>query len=180
MVDCTEFLDGYSEFRDGLLSGERLLCFQAHIDACESCARYDRVIDQGIRVFRELPAVEPSCDFIPRLQHQIYHLEAERRRPGRLSSGTSVAFTLTIAAVIGVSAWMPAMRPRPGVFRLAPVAAHAPHRVEAVQLRFHPTSVIAPLPAQPPSSPTVGNLLFYRYSPLGSNVLQPAGLTVPQ
>src|SRR5690606_36943671 len=136
MVDCSTFLDDYSEFRDGLLGRELERSFRDHLEACPACARYDRVIEQGTRLFRDLPPVEPSHDFVPRPQHRLFHLEEEMRRPGRAGSGASVAFTLAIAAVIGASAWMPAMRPRPAEFHLPPVLAHAPHRVPVGPLLF--------------------------------------------
>ena len=182
MVDCSQFLDAYSEFRDGLLSRELMDSHRAHLAACSSCARYDRVVEQGARVFRDLPKVEPSHDFVPRLQHRLYHLEEEMRRPGPHGSGAPLAFTLAIAAIIGASAWMPAMRPRPAEFHLPPVAAHAPHRLLGVQqVMFAPGPLPAPAPLLAPAAgPSAANLLFYRYSPVGSYVAQPASLRVPQ
>lgn len=179
MVDCPQFLDEYSEFRDGLLSRDRMRAFQAHLDACESCARYDRVVEQGIRVFRDLPEVEPSQDFIPRLQHRLYHVDEELRRPSSHASGVPLGFTLAIASIIGVSAWMPVVRPRPSLVQLPPVVAHAPHREEAVQVLFHPGPLLsAPQPTQPMSVPAA-NLLFYRYSPVGSYVAQATPVSLP-
>lgn len=180
MVECSQFLDDYSAFRDGLLAREVERSYREHLAACPSCARYDRVIEQGARLFRDLPPVEPSQDFVPRLQHRLFHLEEEMRRPGRLGSGTPVAFTLALAAVIGASAWAPAMRPRPAEFHLPPVLAHAPHRIEGVRVLFQPAPMLAPLPGDAPVGSAASNLLFYRYSPLGSYVAQPASLKLPQ
>lgn len=180
MVDCSQFLDQYSEFRDGLLSGELMRSSREHLAACASCARYDRVIEQGARVFRDLPPVEPSQDFVPRLQHRLYHLEEEMRRPARHASGTPIAFTFVLVAIIGASAWVPAMRPRPAEFHLPPVLAHAPHRVDGIQLLFRPAPLVSPLPMEAPAGPAASNLLFYRYSPVGSYVAQPASLSRPQ
>lgn len=172
MVDCPQFLDEYSEFRDGLLSGDRMASFRAHRDACDSCARYDRVIEQGIRVFRDLPEVQPSTDFVPRLQHRLFHADEEMRLPPRHASGTSLAFLLVIVSVIGVSAWMPAVRAKPALVRLPPVMAHAPHPDEAVQVLFQPGPLLGP-PAFPQGqSVPASNLLFFRYSPVGSYVAQ--------
>lgn len=180
MVDCSQFLDQYSEFRDGLLPVERMCALQEHLDDCASCARYDRVVEEGIRVFRDLPEVEPSQDFIPRLQHRLYHLEDEMRHPAHHASGTSVAFMLTIAAVIGVSAWMPAVRPRPAVVHLAPVVAHAPLRVEAERVLFRAGPLLTPPPSYASGTASASNLLFYPYSPVGAYVAKPASLRLSQ
>ncbi len=179
MVDCTQFLDAYSEFRDGLLTRELMQGHEAHLVACSSCARYDRVVEQGIRVFRDLPPVEPSQDFVPRLQHRLYHLEEEMRSPSGHASGTPVAFTLAIAAIIGVSAWMPTIRARPAEFRLPPVAAHAPHRLQGVHVLFESGPLSGVLPMQPPAGMPAANLLFYRYSPVGSYLAQPTSFSLP-
>jgi hypothetical protein len=169
MVDCSQFLDGYSDFRDGLLQGAVLKEYEEHLSVCSSCSRYDRVVGRGAQIFRELPPLDPSYDFLPRLQHRIYHLEEETRRSGRRASGTSVALTLAITVMLGMAAWAPTVRPRPAVVELPPVAAHAPHRAAPVPVLFRAGPLLAPV-AQPVavSAPPVSTL-FFQYSPLGSS-----------
>ena len=55
MMDCGTFLDGYSDFRDGQLMLPDRVAFEAHLRECASCARYDRVVDGGVKVLRDLP-----------------------------------------------------------------------------------------------------------------------------
>jgi hypothetical protein len=126
MVDCSQFLDGYSEYRDGELPDEVRRQFDAHRAECPSCSRYDRVIDEGVKLYLKCPEVTPSDDFLPRLQHRLYHLEEEMKGPGRRGSGTQAAVTLALAATIAAIAWIPATRSSPQMVELPAVAARAP------------------------------------------------------
>lgn len=139
MVDCSDFLDRYSEFRDGLLEHDVETAFEAHLDSCSSCARYDRVIGQGVGVFRKLPELTPSYDFEARLQYRLFRLEDERAA-ARNGSGASLATTMGICAAIALAAWLPTVRPQHSPVRLPPVVAHAPHHyhVEPVIFRAGP------------------------------------------
>jgi hypothetical protein len=164
MVNCSEFLHDYSSFRDGLLGSERAGEFRVHMRGCASCARYDRVIGAGVELVREVDVVEPSSDFMDRLQHRIYHVEDEMRL-SRRASGTSVALTLAIAAAIGFTAWAPTMRPKIPQVHLPAVAANAPVRSESVPSVFR----AGPLLTDNPRASAVQGTqtLFFRYSPLG-------------
>ncbi|HEX2094272.1 MAG TPA: zf-HC2 domain-containing protein [Longimicrobiaceae bacterium] len=126
MVDCARFLEEYSEFRDSILPAGESREFEAHLIACPSCARYDRVVQRGVCLFRELPELQPSEDFSARLQHRIYNLDEEMRRPGRSFSGIPVSAAVSIAAVLAMAAWLPVLRPDSGVPRLPAVSAQAP------------------------------------------------------
>jgi len=126
MVECSQFLEGYSSYRDGELDDETRLRFEAHLSGCASCARYDRVITKGVHLYTQLPEITPSDDFLPRLQHRLFHVEEEMRGPGRTGSGAQAALTLAIAATIAAVAWVPATRTSPSMLELPPVAARAP------------------------------------------------------
>jgi anti-sigma factor RsiW len=64
MMDCDTFLDGHSDFRDGLLTLPDRVAFEAHLRECDHCARYDRVVDRGVQVLRDRPELEVSDDFM--------------------------------------------------------------------------------------------------------------------
>ena len=60
------------------------------------------------------------------------------------------------------------------------MVAHAPHRADGSRCSSGRGPVFDPLTAQPESSVRrPSNLLFYRYSPVGSYVAQPARLPLP-
>lgn len=104
-MECDEFIDGYSSYRDGLLGPEREERFRAHRAACESCARYDRVVSKGTQVLRDLPPPRPSPDFLSRLRHRLYHvrdgipLDVVRR-------GGAAAAAVTAVGLLAF-AWLP-------------------------------------------------------------------------
>lgn len=128
MMDCAEFLDGYSDFRDGLLSAGAEREYRGHLEACASCARYDRVVDRGASLYSGLPQLEPSEDFMDRLQHRLHHVEEEMRAPAAGFSGTPASAVLAIAAALAFVAWLPVLREEPAPSLLPPVAARAPQR----------------------------------------------------
>jgi anti-sigma factor RsiW len=172
MVDCSQFLDGYSDFRDGQLESEVREAYAAHMADCPGCARYHRVVDRGVQLFRELPEIRPSEDFLPRLQHRIFHLDEEQRRSGSYSSGVSAGLALAIAALLAIAAWVPSVRPRAATLTLPAVAARAPQATQEVPVLFRSGPLLAPSPRavdhhwNGAGQPT--NALFFRYSPLGS------------
>lgn len=163
MLDCSDFLEDYSGFRDGSLDEFRRAALASHRDVCSSCARYDEVISSGVEMVRALPEIEPSDDFLPRLQHRIYHLEDERSLRERRASGASAMLIGGIALAIGATAWAPLMRSGAPVIELPPIVAHAPHKVEALQYLFR----AGPLLTEPSTAGTPPRTLFHEYSPLG-------------
>lgn len=171
MVDCSQFLDRYSDFRDGHLESRLQGAYEAHLAACPSCSRYHRVVCQGVELFRDLPRAKPSGDFLPRLQHRIYHVDDELRQSARHSSGASAGFTLTIAALLALAAWIPLLRSEPPVIELPPIAAHAPEpEVEMpVLFRSGPLLLSEGVAGARWSSEAMSpNSLFFRYSPMGA------------
>lgn len=142
MMDCGTFLDGYSDFRDGLLPLPDRVEFDAHLKECDHCARYNRVVDKGVRVYRDLPAIEVSEDFMDRLQHRLYHVDDElanaRRRRSPVSRGAAAA--LAAAACVAAVALLPQMIPlaKPTVTMLPPVAASAPQAEAGYRLANAP------------------------------------------
>lgn len=124
-MDCGSFLEGYSDYRDDLLPLPERVRFDAHLRACDSCARYDRVLEGGVRVLAQAEELTVSDDFMDRLQHRLYHVDdelaAERRRRARpLPRRTAQAAAGLAAAVAAV-----ALLPR-AYDRAAPDAAPPP------------------------------------------------------
>jgi anti-sigma factor RsiW len=132
MMDCGTFLDGYSDFRDGQLTLPDRVAFEAHLRECASCARYDRVMDGGVKVLRDLPELEVSSDFAERLQHRLWHeqddMAAARARRARRSSRRVAAAGMAAAASIAAVALVPGVYSRlaPTVTMLPSAAAKAP------------------------------------------------------
>lgn len=103
---CWEFLEGYSEFADDRLSPAACAAFGEHVERCPACQRYHRVLREGIAEYRSLPEVSPSPDFLPRLQHRLFHIDDA----GRISGGHHLGSAALVAvASVGflALAWLP-------------------------------------------------------------------------
>ena len=130
-MDCGTFLDGYSDYRDDLLLLPERAAFEAHLRECASCARYDRVVEGGVRVLGSAPEMEVSEDFMERLQHRLYHVDDEladaRRRRAR-PLRRAAAGAAGMAAAVGAIAVAPYLYSwsAPTVTMLPTVAASAP------------------------------------------------------
>ncbi|HUG41861.1 MAG TPA: zf-HC2 domain-containing protein [Longimicrobiales bacterium] len=123
-MDCSNFLDRYSEYDDSLLLPVEEARFRAHLHACEACARYDRVLRKGRMLARQV-AADPSSDFLPRLQHRIVE---DRTQPfASVAPATGGGFmTLMLVAVAGL--WLSHARTSPlsGALAVPPSAPAAP------------------------------------------------------
>jgi len=185
MLDCADFLDGYTDYRDGRLDDGTLATYQQHLVECASCARYDRVIRRGTRLLCELPELSPSDDFQTRLHHRIFHLEDERRRFGASASAVPTSYVLSIAALLMIAAWAPLARPRATVTtaaRLPAVAAHAPHagdewsRSEGAMQHVRPSTPL--LWATDPARGMAVPMLLLEGSPTASPGARPVDFAV--
>lgn len=109
-MNCNDFLLGYSDYDDSLLDDTELESFRAHLTACASCARYDRVLRKGRMLARQHARVTPGEDFIPRLQDRLWQHRVDRRRrlatsvPG--GAAAALAAVTVILSTLGVVALM--------------------------------------------------------------------------
>jgi hypothetical protein len=136
MVTCADFLTEYADLRDGASGSARAAMLREHARECGSCARYDRVLNDGVDVLRGLGVVEPSYDFMPRLQHRIFQVDLEKSLDRQRASGASVVLTMGLALAIAATAWAPLLGRRQVVIELPAIAAHAPHQVKALPSVF--------------------------------------------
>jgi anti-sigma factor RsiW len=70
-VDCSDFLDRYSDFRDGLLSAREEGVFRAHLAECAACARHDAAVKRGVELLLRMGEIRPSPDFGARLRRRL-------------------------------------------------------------------------------------------------------------
>src|SRR5260370_35409268 len=67
-MPCTEFLERYTDFRDGLMSTPReLRRFSRHVAQCAACRRYDAAVRRGVSALQAAETIEPSPEFRRRL-----------------------------------------------------------------------------------------------------------------
>jgi len=95
---CREFLDRYTEFRDGLIAAPReLRRFQRHLAQCAGCRRYDAALLRGVAALQDVETIEPSADFRRKLDAR---LAAERSRDAAVpASAGLVAAVLVLVAL---------------------------------------------------------------------------------
>jgi len=76
-MDCRTFLENHTPFVDGLTQDDELVAMQCHVAECADCAKHDATIRRALMLFRNMPTIEPSPEFVSRLDAR---LRAERRR----------------------------------------------------------------------------------------------------
>jgi hypothetical protein len=105
MMVCKEFVERHTEYLDGALAAGEHRRFDAHLEGCKSCRRYQRVLTRGLAAWRALPRVSTSPDFLPRLQHRLYHIDEPPGRSWRGQFGRAAAIALASAGLftLGVS-----------------------------------------------------------------------------
>jgi len=98
-MDCPEFLDRYTDFRDGLVTSSReLRRFQRHLVFCARCREYDTAVRRGVLALNAAERIEPSADFRRRLDAR---LRGERQRLG--SEPVSIRIGVAAALLVAVA-----------------------------------------------------------------------------
>jgi len=105
-LSCNEVLARHSEYLDGVLSGTEAERFRMHLAGCAGCARYDRVLREGVKLFAGQTAIQPDLDFRQTLHSRI--ADEEYRLAMRPVSPNATAF-VSIAAVLALAAWIPSV-----------------------------------------------------------------------
>ena len=124
-MSCDQFIERYTDFRDGVLDAESLTEAETHLADCPCCARYHRVMQRGIELLSDIPIAETSDDFMPRLRHRLYNVDCGVAE-GRRSFGGSAA--LVGVAAVGLLAlfWLPFAASVPLEMELPAVSAQYP------------------------------------------------------
>src|SRR5687767_656151 len=105
-MDCREFKEKHVAYVDDVLSAVETEGMRRHLRACARCARHDTCVRRGLMLARNLPRIEPSADFMERLQARIREIDrfdgaaARRGLPGLFPG----AFALLAASVVGIAA----------------------------------------------------------------------------
>src|SRR2546429_7607665 len=95
-MTCAEFLERYTDFRDGLITAPReLRRFERHLVRCAGCRRYDAAVRRGVLALQAAGTIEPSRDFRRRLDAR---LERERRPAPEVPASAGVAAGVGLAA----------------------------------------------------------------------------------
>jgi hypothetical protein len=172
MYSCADFLRDFSNYRDGYMDAADRAVAESHLADCDACSRYLKVIETGIKQLRALPEVEASEDFLPRLQHRIYHIDEERSRwVHRNGSGASTGFVLTVVMLISAAAWLPLVRQAPALVELPPIAVTEPKKRDVVPALFRAGPLLIDDNRSRLESPGRNRIVLLRYSRLDSSAM---------
>lgn len=97
-MNCKKFYRDFSGYLDGTLPEERIEEIKKHIEGCEGCSSYNRIVTEGVHEYRERPELQMPDDFLGRLEHSIYQLEEEERL--KRSRSPFRSFMRTISPVL--------------------------------------------------------------------------------
>ena len=108
-MTCAQFLERYSEYRDGLITAAReARRFDRHLARCPTCRRYDAAVRRGVLALHETDSIEPSAGFRRRLDAR---LARERRGEPELPARAGLAVALLFAVALGLLALEGVRRP---------------------------------------------------------------------
>ncbi|HKW42468.1 MAG TPA: zf-HC2 domain-containing protein [Gemmatimonadales bacterium] len=108
-MTCAEFIERYTDVRDGLITSPReLRRFERHLVMCPSCRRYDVAVRRGVLALQAAETIEPSPEFRRRLDAR---LERERRAAADVPAQAGAAVALFVAAALALVAWEGMRRP---------------------------------------------------------------------
>ncbi len=130
-MTCRTFRKRHADFVDGLLAMSQSAEMYAHLDGCDRCARHHTALQRGLLVARNLPLIQPSPDFMARLQTRLRDSATAIPAPVSAStSGIAVKLgTAGVAAAVAVAVFfLLAPRPAPA---LPPVTAQNTSAIEA-------------------------------------------------
>jgi anti-sigma factor RsiW len=132
-MDCREFREKHVGFVDDVLPAVEMEVMHRHLQSCPRCARHDIAVRRGLLLVRNIPRIEPSPDFMARLNDRIAKLklagdESEVPPPYRLTTGAFAALAagLTLFAYVALEAMNRFAEPQ--TLTLPPVVATAPAR----------------------------------------------------
>jgi anti-sigma factor RsiW len=131
-MDCREFGKKHLAFVDDTLSAVDTAAMQCHLHVCSRCARHDTRIRRGLLLARNLPIVQPSADFMERLNARLrevgpvdrYVVAAPSHRV--FSATTFSAIAASIMTVTLLASALLRSDSRDSELRLPPVVASLP------------------------------------------------------
>jgi anti-sigma factor RsiW len=130
-MDCREFRKQHLAFVDDTLSAVDTAAMRRHLQACACCARLDTRIRRGLLLARNLPVVQPSPDFLERLNARLREVGPIDRYPAVptyrvFSVGTFSAVAAAVMVVTVLASALLGGDSRDEALRLPPVVASVP------------------------------------------------------
>jgi len=119
-MQCAEFLDRYTDYRDGVVTTPRdRRRFERHLAGCETCRSYDTAVRRGVLALQGAETLSPSEQFRSRLDARLRR-EALTLAGPRISPRVGAAAALLVAVGITLVALQVARHPAPLQARALP------------------------------------------------------------
>jgi hypothetical protein len=124
-MNCQEFRVAHLAFTDDALAPDLAAAARSHLDACESCARYDCLVRRATLVARNLPGTPLRAGAHARVMARVREDVRRRRRQRAIlvTCAATAASIAIIAAMFGFGATPPAATPTVATRSAAPVPA---------------------------------------------------------
>ena len=99
---CSDFIERYSEYRDGVICDPGLEWeIRNHLAGCRKCMDYDAYVSRGVMLLRATSDIAPSIRFMRRLEQQLREEGRSARRSAEARGiGRGVMAALAAAAAI--------------------------------------------------------------------------------
>jgi hypothetical protein len=152
-MDCREFRNKHVAFVDDLLSAVEMDAMLRHVTTCARCSRHDTAIRRSLLLVRNLPPIQPSHDFVQRLNARLARLGPPARDDIVAPRATlaSVSAFAALAAGFAAVAYLSVATMRYFDSAAAPIPA--------------PAVAVAPDPVPPPAA--IANAAFVASVPTG-------------
>jgi len=104
-MDCRAFRENHVMFVDDVLPSAEMAAMEQHLAICTRCSRHDTSIRRSLLLVRNLPPIEPSPEFMARLNARLEQVSPTPRvdfvapRPYLPSLGAYAALAAGILAV---------------------------------------------------------------------------------
>jgi len=100
-MNCREFKSKHVGFVDDILSATDMAAMRQHARSCARCSTLDIRIRRSLLVIRNLPQIEPSSDFYPRLIERLRYAPVTSPAPRTAyRAATAVVVTGVLAAAV--------------------------------------------------------------------------------
>jgi putative zinc finger protein len=108
-MDCREFRNKHVAYVDDLLAAVDMDAMQTHLAECGACSRQDTAVRRSLLLVRNLPSIEPSRDFMARLNTRLAEIGPPPRyavapRSSLFVSAPAIGAFAALAAGIAVVA----------------------------------------------------------------------------
>jgi hypothetical protein len=104
-MDCRQFREKHVAFVDDVLPSIEMRAMYQHLAVCSRCSRHNTAIRRSLLLVRNLPPIQPSPDFVARLNERLAELGPTAQvdivgpRPQLPSASTFAALAAGVVAV---------------------------------------------------------------------------------